>query len=128
MLPQALHPEQSSGQALLDLVILEESLHLFQLTILYHMDLVTLWESLHFSQLTILYQTGMCHCMAHVRNLQCFLLPCGTSAFVMAFGEQKAAPPPVSEGRGTLGTSQTEQEPQQLLSELEKIICMGCRS
>lgn len=108
MLPQALHPEQSSGQALL--------------------DLVTLGESLHFSQLTILYQTGMCQCMAHVRNLQCFLLPCGTSAFVMAFGEQKAALPTVSEGRGTLGTSQTEQEPQQLLSELEKIICMGCRS
>lgn len=105
MLPQALHPEQSSGQALLDLVILEESLHVFQLTILYHMDLVTLWESLHFSQLTILYQTGMCQCMAHVRNLQCFLLPCGTSAFVMAFVEQKAALPTVSEGRGTLGTS-----------------------
>lgn len=107
---------------------LGESLHLSQLTILYHMDLVTLGESLHLSQPIILYLTGMPLCMAYTRSLQCFLLPCGTSAFVMAFGEQKAALLTVCAGRGTLGKSQTEQEPQWLLSELEKIISMGCRS
>lgn len=58
--------------------------------------------------------------MAHTRSLQCFLLPCGTSAFVMAFREQKVALLTVSGDRGTLGTSHIEQEPQQLLSELEK--------
>lgn len=99
MLPHALGLEQSSGQAVLNLVTLEESLHL--------------------SQTSVLHQMGMYVYMSYGRSFRLsgwLLMPHSTATLVMMFGERKAALLTVSENRGTLGMFQNESPNNYFLS------------